>query len=93
MANKAPPQPLRPQSFARKIAGVIACGAGFPEDIGPSATNHFPFFGAAGVADFNYPELKKIEAKLVRLGATIQRVDEGFGEGEARPMTGDGEEA
>jgi predicted esterase len=52
------------------LAGVIANGAGFPVDLGPSSQMHFVFFGAAGVDDFNYPELKSLEEPLTKAGIT-----------------------
>ena len=50
------------------LAGVIAGGAGFPVDLTPSSQMHFVFFGAAGVDDFNYPELKSLEEPLTKAG-------------------------
>jgi poly(3-hydroxybutyrate) depolymerase len=50
------------------LAGVIASGAGFPIDLAPSPQMHFVFFGAAGVEDFNYPELKSLEEPLTKAG-------------------------
>jgi hypothetical protein len=57
-----------------KIAGVIACGAGFPIDMNPSVETNFAFFGAAGISDFNFHELKEAEVKLEMLGLP-RRVD------------------
>ena len=51
------------------VAGVIACGAGFPPDIKPSAPLPFAVFGMAGTDDFNFPELKTLDDALERLGA------------------------
>ena len=48
------------------VAGVIANGAGFPVDLAPSPQMHFGFFGAAGIDDFNYPELKSLEEPLTK---------------------------
>lgn len=50
------------------LAGVIANGAGFPPDISPSPQMHFVFFGAAGVDDFNYAELKSLQEPLTKAG-------------------------
>ena len=50
------------------LAGVIASGAGFPVDLAPSPQMHFVFFGAAGVDDFNFPELKSLEEPLTKAG-------------------------
>ncbi|HEX8129107.1 MAG TPA: dienelactone hydrolase family protein [Pyrinomonadaceae bacterium] len=46
------------------LAGVVACGAGFPADIKPSADVPFPVYAIAGTEDFNFPELKKLDAAL-----------------------------
>src|SRR5579863_7773676 len=48
-------------------AGVILSGAGFPDGSPPSADSAFPVFAAVGNADFNYPE-------VVRLQDTLQKV-------------------
>jgi predicted esterase len=50
------------------LAGIMANGAGFPGDLAPSRQMHFVFFGAAGVDDFNYPELKSLEEPLTKAG-------------------------
>ena len=50
------------------LAGVVANGAGFPTDLAPSPPMHFVFFGATGVDDFNYPELKSLEEPLTKAG-------------------------
>jgi predicted esterase len=50
------------------LAGVMAGGAGFPNEMAPSPEMHFVFFGAAGVDDFNYPELKSLEEPLTKAG-------------------------
>ena len=57
-------------AFALKgrVAGVIACGAGFPLSIKPSAAVPFAFFGAAGDEDFNHPELEELDRTLGRAG-------------------------
>jgi tetratricopeptide (TPR) repeat protein len=56
---------------------VIANGAGFPIDLAPSPTMHFDYFGAVGVDDFNYPELKNLEEPLTKAGIShhIQTFD------------------
>ena len=43
--------------------GVIACSAGFPGSDIPAKVP-FPFFGTAGVTDFNYPELRRVDREL-----------------------------
>jgi hypothetical protein len=45
------------------IAGVIASSAGFP-DAKPRKSVKFPIFATAGVDDFNYLELKRLDAAL-----------------------------
>src|SRR3954465_510325 len=50
------------------IAGVIACGAGFPQGIQPSSDLRFKIFGVAGVDDFNFLELRDLDAALTRAG-------------------------
>ncbi len=52
------------------LAGVIASGAGYPPNVQPAAPVTFALFGAAGVDDFNFPEMKMLDATLARLGAT-----------------------
>ena len=52
------------------LAGVIASGAGYPPELKPAAPVTFALFGVAGVDDFNFPEMKALEAELSRLGAT-----------------------
>jgi predicted esterase len=43
--------------------GVIACSAGFPgADIPPKPP--FVFFGTAGITDFNYSELRRVDREL-----------------------------
>lgn len=49
------------------IAGVIACGAGFPPDIRPTGAVPFAYFSTVGIDDFNYPELRKLDATLASL--------------------------
>jgi len=44
-------------------AGVIACGAGFPDSKVPKKVP-FPFFGIAGTEDFNYGELRLVQRDL-----------------------------
>lgn len=49
------------------LAGVIACGGGFPADIKPSASVRFALFGMAGSDDFNFPEMKLLDAQVAKL--------------------------
>ncbi|MBI3649457.1 MAG: hypothetical protein HY231_00225 [Acidobacteria bacterium] len=46
------------------IAGVIACGAGFHQNIAPSKTLPFAFFATIGSEDFNMPELRTLDRAL-----------------------------
>jgi predicted esterase len=59
---------VRIAAACKCLAGVVANGAGFPVDLGPSPQMHFVFFGTAGVDDFNYPELKNLEEPLTKAG-------------------------
>jgi len=54
------------------LAGVIACGAGFPEGIEPGTRTHFALFGAAGIEDFNFAEIKLLDEQLARLNLPHQ---------------------
>jgi hypothetical protein len=46
------------------VAGVIACGGGFPSNISPSKATPFALFGTAGTEDFNLPEMKQLDRAL-----------------------------
>lgn len=54
-----------PRVINQRVAGIIGVGAGIsntgtrPEDIGASS-----YFGIIGLADFNYPEMKRLDADL-----------------------------
>lgn len=52
------------------LAGVVAAGAGYPPNSRPTAPVTFALFGVAGADDFNFPEMKALDAELARLGAT-----------------------
>ena len=52
-----------------QIAGVIGCGAGFPDNAPPTRGLPFAFFGAVGNADFNYREMRELDRTLASLGA------------------------
>ncbi|HEX8183488.1 MAG TPA: tetratricopeptide repeat protein [Blastocatellia bacterium] len=49
------------------VAGVIACGGGFPSNISPSRATPFALFGTAGKEDFNLPEMKQLDKTLDEL--------------------------
>ncbi|HEX4900491.1 MAG TPA: hypothetical protein VFV61_08165 [Pyrinomonadaceae bacterium] len=68
------------------LAGVMANGAGFPVDLAPSPQMHFVFFGAVGVDDFNYPELKGLNEPLTKAGI-IHRVQTFDGRHEWPPVS------
>lgn len=53
-----------------RVAGVIACGAGFPigPGAGPAKDTPFIFFGTVGIRDFNFAELKELDKTLDDLG-------------------------
>ena len=61
---------VRVAAGCKCLAGVMANGAGFPVDVAPSSQMHFLFFGAAGVEDFNYPEIKSLDEPLTKAGIT-----------------------
>jgi poly(3-hydroxybutyrate) depolymerase len=44
-------------AFKGQVAGVIACGAGFPGSTPPPRSLDLVVFSTIGVYDFNYPEL------------------------------------
>lgn len=50
------------------ITGVIGAAAGFPPDQPPSKKGSFLYFGTAGTIDYNYWEMRGLEAELHRLG-------------------------
>jgi tetratricopeptide (TPR) repeat protein len=54
--------------FAGQVNGVIACGAGFPQNATPAKSTPFVFYGMAGNEDFNFIELKR----LTRAMDTVQ---------------------
>jgi dienelactone hydrolase len=45
-----------------RVSGVIAFGGGFPYDVSPSRQTPFVLFGAAGSADFNLVEVRRLAA-------------------------------
>lgn len=52
------------------VAGVVACGAGFPPDITPPPSMPFVYFATIGTEDYNYPELRRLDDKLGALGVS-----------------------
>ncbi|MGB8959231.1 MAG: hypothetical protein WCC00_09525 [Candidatus Aminicenantales bacterium] len=53
-----------PRFIGRRIAGIIGCGAGLAVDIEPGNPKTAAYFGTAGLADFNYGEMKKLDLDL-----------------------------
>jgi dienelactone hydrolase/Flp pilus assembly protein TadD len=51
-----------------QVAGVVACSAGFPPNITPSASLPFVIYGTAGTDDFNEPELFQLDLTLESFG-------------------------
>jgi predicted esterase len=52
------------------IAGVIACGAGFPVGVSPSPALHFAVFTTTATEDFNFGEVKTLDEALEKAGMT-----------------------
>ena len=69
------------------MAGVIGCGAGFPDPQPPRRGMPFAYFGAAGTRDFNYYEMRGLERDLERLALPGRVV---FFEGEHEWFPADG---
>lgn len=57
-------------SLKGQMAGVIACGAGFPGEAKPAKDLPFAFYGIAGSEDFNLIEVRQLVRTLDSLGAT-----------------------
>ena len=47
-----------------RVAGVIACGAGFPADVPINTPRSFVLLAVAGTEDFNNPEVQALARKL-----------------------------
>lgn len=50
-----------------RMAGVIACAAGFPSSKAPSKETRFAFLGIAGIEDFNFSELYQLDEAFEKL--------------------------
>jgi len=55
-----------------RVAGVIACGAGFPYVEAPTREMSFAYFALAGIEDFNLIELRQLEEGLTRANLAHQ---------------------
>lgn len=51
-----------------RIAGIVACGAGFPPSIRPAAPVPFALYITVGWEDFYFPELRELDRTLSGLG-------------------------
>ena len=51
-----------------RIAGVIGCAAGFPEEEQPTAQTPFAFCGTIGNEDYNWVEMNRLDRTLASLG-------------------------
>ena len=54
------------------FAGVVGCGAGFPDENAPIRSLAFPYFGTVGDRDFNYYEMRALEQKLADAKAAFR---------------------
>lgn len=52
------------------VAGIIGCGGGRPPELGPLRRGPAAFFGIAGTRDFNYQEMRDLDAQLGEIDAT-----------------------
>lgn len=54
--------------YEKQVAGVIACGAGFPSNLRPDGSTPLALYAVAGVDDFNYFELRDLDQTFDALG-------------------------
>src|SRR5215813_5446580 len=59
-------------SMRDRVAGVIACGAGFPYVEAPAREMSFAYFALAGIEDFNLIELRQLEEELTKANIAHQ---------------------
>lgn len=59
---------LAAAALGDRAAGVIGAAAGFPTGLQPTAATPFGYFGTIGVDDFNFPEMRGLDATLAKLG-------------------------
>jgi len=50
-----------PRVAGRTIAGLIGCGAGLSQGIGPADVRAGGYYGLTGLADFNYEEMRRLD--------------------------------
>jgi len=62
----------------RPVVGIIACGAGLASSVRADQVKGIPFFGVAGIADFNYAEMVTLEGTLAGMGTPYRFL---YGEG------------
>ena len=55
-------------AVSQRAAGVIGCAGGFPIGLQPAASIPFAYLGTAGVDDFNYTEMRRLDDTLGKLG-------------------------
>ena len=53
-----------PQAVGLPVAGIIGCGAGLAVGLAPGDLRAAAYFGLAGFRDFNYDEMKRLDAAL-----------------------------
>jgi dienelactone hydrolase len=51
-------------ALKERVAGIVACGAGFPPAIQPSASIPFALYVTVGDEDFYFPELRALDRTL-----------------------------
>jgi hypothetical protein len=56
------------------VQGIIACGAGLYSSVKPEQLKSTHYYGIAGVGDFNYSEMKKLEKTLAEKGKSHRMV-------------------
>lgn len=53
-----------PRVLGERIAGIIGCGAGLAQGVGPEGMAADAFFGLVGFRDFSYGEMKRLDQDL-----------------------------
>ena len=57
--------------FPAQVAGVIGCGAGFPQYHLPTADTPFAYFGTIGVRDYNFYEMRGTVREVEGTGSAL----------------------